>query len=84
MAPASDFSPAAQAVLDGVADRYSGLATMSTAVAAAAALRAAVEQCAYKREIHPDSLIAEMIIEADDLLAIAAELETSIAETDDY
>jgi hypothetical protein len=51
--------------------------------AIAAALRAAADQCAYKREIHPDSSIAEMIIEADDILAIAAELETFTTETDD-
>lgn len=76
MAPASNLSPAAQAVLDAaftLADNLDRDVTEAEMIAAA--LRAAADQCAYKREIHPDSSIAEMIIEADDILAIADELE---------
>jgi hypothetical protein len=72
----ADLSPAAQAVLDAMYQvnmDFSG----ENAQLAAAALRAAVEQCAYKREIHPDSSITETIIEADDLLAIATELDNN-------
>jgi hypothetical protein len=43
----------------------------------AAALRAVVKQCSRKQKIHPDSLLTEMIIEVDDILAIAAELDSN-------
>jgi hypothetical protein len=65
----TELSPTAQAVLDAVADRYSQLATMSTAVAAAAALRAAV---AHTQQHRGDGL---WVCHANDLLAIAAELD---------
>lgn len=48
----------------------------------AAALVAAVKQCAMKREIHPDSLGTEMIIEADDLLILATELRGATTPTE--
>jgi hypothetical protein len=60
---AEPLSPAAQAVLDAVADRYSQLATMSTAVAAAAALRAAADQVDWNWE------------PCEQLLSIANELD---------
>jgi hypothetical protein len=40
-----------------------------------AALRAVVTECATKRHVHRDSLITELLVDADDILAIAAELE---------
>ena len=41
----------------------------------AAAFRELVAQCAVKRSINPDRLGTEMIIEAEDVIAIAKELE---------
>jgi len=80
----TDLSPAAQAVLDGVADRYSELATMSTAVAAAAALRAAADQAAKADPL--GDTVEDCIRGAErehmrgKIYAIAAELETFTTE----
>ena len=75
----SDLSPGAQAVLDAYVTATGSSVAFGVGprsrLSIAAALRAAVEQCANKREVHPDSLLTESIIEADDILAIAAELE---------
>jgi hypothetical protein len=67
----TDLSPATHAVLDAYTD-----APMSGRVALAAALRAAAQTLAY--EIHcPGEGWYELVIDANDLYAIAAELEGS-------
>ena len=63
------LSPAAQAVLDAIADRYSQLATMSTAAAAAAALQAVAP-------------LMECVQDHQKLLAIAAELDGTTTPTE--
>ena len=70
----TDLSPQAQAVLDAF---WNGLNCGDDWGNAnlAAALRAAVESCAEKRSVNPDSLLTELVIDADDLLNIATELE---------
>ena len=69
----ADLSPAAQAVYDAahVAD---SMPAASLADAMAAALRAAAQTLAY--EIHcPGEGWYELVVDANDLYAIAAELE---------
>ena len=65
MAPASDLSPAAQAVLEASAEYWAGTRTQ----AVAAALRAAV---AHTQQHHNHDVWR---CDADELLAIATELE---------
>ena len=77
------LSLAAQAVLDAIADRYSQLATMSTAAAAAATLRAAVDQVVPEEcsaRFPNDSAWQDGFTDANEriraeFLAIAAELD---------
>ena len=66
------LSPAAQAVLDAAIN----VAESPDAEAiAAAALRAAADQCKIEWNYHPDYPETESVIVVSDLLSIAAELE---------
>jgi hypothetical protein len=84
MAPASDLSPAAQAVKDAVLAIYPDKATSDIGwpidvPAIAAALRAAADQMTN----YPSKKFLFSIADEMKLLAIAAELETFATETDD-
>jgi hypothetical protein len=65
------FSPAAQEVLDAVRE----ICPAPADEIAAAALRAAADQCKLEWNYHPDYPETESVIIVSDLLAIAAELE---------
>jgi hypothetical protein len=67
----TDLSPAAQAVLYAV--ECHGKFTYRSL--AAAALRAAADQCKIEWNYHPDYPETESVVVVSDLLAIAAELE---------
>ena len=67
------LSPAAHTVLNAV--RYEVKAECYSPWIAAAALRAAADQCKIEWNYHPDYPETESVIIVSDLLAIAAELE---------
>ena len=67
----AELSPAAQAVLNAVVSQP----PINTRNRAAAALRAAVEQCQIEWNYHPDYPETEWVVVASDLTALAAELE---------
>lgn len=70
----TNLSPAAQAVMDACTDAPIQI-NWATKLAAAAALRAAADQCKIEWNYHPDYPETESVIVVSDLLAIAAELE---------
>jgi len=70
---AEPLSPRAQKVLDAMGRSYDHEETRRAL--AAAVIRALVEECAYTARYHPDSELNEMVIDEDDAIAIAAELE---------
>jgi len=75
---AEPLSPAAQAVRDAAFSAYWSAeqeAPNDEQMIAAAALRAAADQCKIEWNYHPDYPETEWVIVASDLLAIAAELE---------
>jgi hypothetical protein len=74
----TDLSPAAQAVLDAFRTSHTGQGCL------AAALRAVANQLGYCRAPDEFEHLYGRIIEVDDLLAIAAELEgtTTTSEND--
>ena len=72
----SELSPAAQAVDCAIADRIQLLGEIATSrQIAAAALRAAAEQCQIEWNFHPDYPETEWVVVASDLFAIADELD---------
>jgi len=76
----NSLSPAAQAVLDAFLAEWPDEALNQDRQCLAAAIRAAVEQLKRTQHVHPDSwgrTIEEVVIDADDLLDIATELEGS-------
>lgn len=73
MTDPTQLSPSAQAVLDAVVSHPS----IKTRERAAAALRAAVDQCQIEWNYHPDYPETEWVVVASDLTAIAAELENN-------
>ena len=76
----TQLSPAAQAVLDAANNAYWLWDQMYPAdadVIAAAALRAAAEQCQIEWNYHPDYPETERVVVASDLTTIAAELESA-------
>jgi hypothetical protein len=75
---AEPLSPAARAVLDAAFSAYWSAeqeAPNDEGMIAAAALRAATDQCKIEWNYHPDYPETEWVIIVSDLLAIAAELE---------
>lgn len=70
----TDLSPQAQAVLDA-AEKQTDLDFRYAPQIAAAALRAAADQCKIEWNYHPDYPETESVVVVSDLLAIAAELE---------
>lgn len=70
------LSPTAEAVFNASRSVRTGFSPRQRhAECIAAALRELVAQCAVKRSIDPDRLGTEIIIEAEDVIAIAKELE---------
>jgi hypothetical protein len=69
----TDLSPAAQAVLDA----SNLLPGKDSYLILAAALRAVVEQLGYSNVPEEFAHLRPLVIDSDDLLAIAAELETN-------
>lgn len=70
----SNLSPAAQAVLTAAWNAPEG--RDSYRLAAAAAIRALVDECAYTVRYHPEnSELNEMVIDASEAITIAAGLE---------
>ena len=71
----STLSPAAQRVLDAATAPTGDFCLENVNEIAAAALRAAADQCKIEWNYHPDYPETESVIVVSDLLAIAAELE---------
>jgi hypothetical protein len=70
------LSPAAQAVLDALyLEELNGPQQLMARAHAAAALRAVVEQLGYSNVPEEFAHLRPLVIDSDDLLAIAAELE---------
>jgi hypothetical protein len=70
------LSPPAQRIVNAAAkELLKQPGSVNLSAISAAVLRALVEECAHKRQIHPDSLGTEEIIDADDAISIASELE---------
>jgi hypothetical protein len=70
------LSPAAQAILDALyLEELNGPQQLMARAHAAAALRAVVEQLGYSNVPEEFAHLRPLVIDSDDLLAIAAELE---------
>jgi hypothetical protein len=69
------LSPQAQRVLDAATAPTGDFCLENVNEIAAAALRAAADQCKIEWNYHPDYPETESVIVVSDLLAIAAELE---------
>jgi hypothetical protein len=84
MTDLSPLSPAAQAVLDAHDNAPYENFVAADRLAVAAALRAAADQLGYCRAPDEFEYLYGRIVEIDDLLAIAAELEgtTTTSEND--
>ncbi len=72
----TELSPAAQAVLDAASNRWLDVDDDIPAQVAAAALRTAAQTLAYEIHCSGEGWY-ELVIDANDLYAIAAELEGS-------
>jgi hypothetical protein len=71
----TELSPQAQRVLDAATAPTGDFCLENVNEIAAAALRAAADQCKIEWNYHPDYPETESVIVVSDLLAIAAELE---------
>jgi hypothetical protein len=72
----TELSPQAQAVLDALyLEELNGPQQLMARAHAAAALRAVVEQLGYSNVPEEFAHLRPLVIDSDDLLAIAAELE---------
>ena len=72
----TNLSPAAQAVLHATWREMDYAPDLHLRWAAAAALRAAADQCKIEWNYHPDYPETELVIVVSELLAIATELES--------
>ena len=71
----TELSPAAQAVLDAFTDEWPWQTMPQTHESLAAALRAAADQLGYSNVPEEFAHMRPKVIDVDDLLAIADELE---------